>query len=72
MFVTTTMRDVWCVPDRHCAAGLSSDLVSEKYPHDESRDMPLTLSDCNSRAGAEERACSYWRRPVADVFQRLS
>lgn len=51
------MRDVGGVRDRHGAAGLSGDQVSEKYPHDESSEMPLTLSDYDGRVGAGEPDC---------------
>ena len=65
------MRDVGGVRDRHGAAGLSGDQVSEKYPHDESSEMPLTLSDYDGRVGAGEPDCWYRRRPVGNVFQRM-
>jgi hypothetical protein len=52
--------------------GLRGDLVSEKYLHDESRDMPLTLSDCDRRVGADELDCSNRRRPVANLFQQMN
>ena len=55
--------------ETHCAAALSDDLVSDKYPQDESRDMALTLSDCSSPTGADERECYYRRRKVGNVFQ---